>query len=107
MLLVEVDGVLLLLAACLLNTDIPTKKVIGTVNATEFFVTLSSSISFILFISNIKKYLIVTIGLIIGGSIAAPLSAKLCQKIPNENLSLLIGITLIILNFYNCVLFFK
>ena len=43
----------------------------------------------------------------IGGSIAAPLSAKLCQKIPNEKLSLLIGITLIILNFYNCVLFFK
>lgn len=91
----------------LLNTDIPTKKVIGTVNATEFFVTLSSSISFILFISNIKKYLIVTIGLIIGGSIAAPLSAKLCQKISNEKLSLLIGILLIILNFYNFVLFFK
>lgn len=91
----------------LLSTDMPAKKVIGTVNSTEFFVTLSSSLGFVLFILNIKNYLLVIVGLIIGGVFAAPLSVKLCQKISNEKLCLFIGIMLIVLNVYNCILFFR
>lgn len=96
-----------IVTSSLLTNNIPTKKVIGTVNSVEFFVTLSASIGFLLFISNIKKYLIIILGLIIGGVLAAPLSVKACQKISSKKLNIIIGIVLIILNTYNCVMFFN
>lgn len=81
------------------NDDV--KKTIGTVNASEFFVTLASSIMLLLMISNIKEYLLVVIGLMIGGVIASPVAAKLCLKIKKEKMFILVGLLLIICNIYN------
>lgn len=96
-----------IVTSSLLTSNISTRKVVGTVNSVEFFVTLSSSIGFLLFISNIKKYLIIIFGLIIGGVLAAPLSVRACQKFSNKKLNIIIGIVLIILNIYNCIMFFN
>lgn len=83
------------------------KKVIGTVNSSEFFVTLTSSITFVLLIANIKQYLLIIVGLIIGGVLAAPFAAKLCLKIKEKNIFILTGTMLIILNIYNIINFIK
>lgn len=82
------------------------QRIIGTVNSTEFFITLSSSITFILFITNIEKYVIVILGLIIGGILGAPIAARLCKTINNRYLYILVGLLLIILNVYNIILIF-
>lgn len=87
----------------LLSTSDNPKKVIGTVNSSEFFIALSSSITFMLFISNIKKYIIILVGLIIGGVIASPFAARLCMKIENKKLYMLTGIMLVSLNIYNII----
>ena len=84
------------------SSDSP-KKVIGTVNSSEFFVTLTSSITFILLIANIKKYILIIIGLIIGGVIASPIAAKLCMKLNEKKLFFSVGLLLIILNLYNII----
>lgn len=88
----------------LLSKSNNSKKIIGSVNSAEFFVTLTSSITFILFISNIKQYLIIILGLIIGGIFAAPVAAKLCQKLENKNLYFIVGLMLIVMNVYNIFL---
>lgn len=93
-----------IVTASLLSSSDNPKRIIGTVNSTEFFVTLSSSITFILFITNIKKYLFIIVGLIIGGVLAAPIAAKLCQKIEDKKLYFAVGIMLIALNIYNIIL---
>ena len=82
------------------NSD-DVKKTIGTVNASEFFVTLASSIMLFLAITNIKEHLLVVIGLMIGGVIASPVATKLCLKIKKEKLFILVGLLLIICNMYN------
>ena len=82
------------------NCDNP-QKIIGTVNSAEFFITLSSSITFIIFIKNVKSYLLIIIGLIIGGIIAAPIATKLCQKINEKKLYFIVGLILIILSINN------
>lgn len=67
-----------------------TRMTIGSVNASEFFVTLSQLITFS-FLLKITTWNVI-IGLIIGGAIAAPLSATLCKKIDEKKLMLVVGI---------------
>lgn len=83
------------------------KKVIGTVNSSEFFITVASSITFILLIANIKQYVTIIIGLIIGGVIASPIAAKLCLKISEKKLLFATGTMLVILNIYNIINYIK
>lgn len=86
----------------LLRNDNP-KKTIGTVNSSEFFVTLASSITFMFFISNIDKYIGIILGLIVGGLIASPIAAKLCVRLSEKLLYIFTGLILILLNIYNVV----
>lgn len=73
-------------------------KVVGTVSATEFFVTLAQSAAFVTFIGlgNFK----IILGLMIGGILAAPLSAYLCQKINQKLLMFLVGGIIVLINLY-------
>lgn len=78
-------------------------KAIGTVNSAEFFVTLAQSATFITLIG-IGNWEIVT-GLIIGGVIAAPVSAWLCKRINPKVLMVLVALLIIVTNIYalyNC-----
>lgn len=75
------------------------KETIGSVNLAEFFVTLSSSAAFIIFIGSIHYKII--LGLIIGGIIAAPFAAKITGKIPIKAMMISIGILVIVLSLRN------
>ncbi len=68
--------------------------VIGSVSLTEFFVTLASAITFFSFIG-LSHWLVVA-GLIIGGVLAAPLSARLAGKLPVRLMFVLVGIIVMV-----------
>jgi uncharacterized membrane protein YfcA len=56
------------------------RKTIGTVNASEFLLTLSISIAFIATLG-LAAFTVATLGLIIGGVLAAPLGAVLVKRV--------------------------
>ena len=69
------------------------RKVIGTVNTAEFFLTVTISITFLLTLG-VEAFSEVTLGLLIGGVLAAPLGAYMTKRIPARPLLLLVGIVL-------------
>lgn len=71
----------------LLGSGHEPRRTIGTVNASEFFITVATGFSFILLIG-INHWEIVA-GLIISGMIVAPFAAKILSKIPVRPLWLL------------------
>ena len=75
---------------------------IGSVNLTEFFVSLASAFTFSLFL-NIQTYWQVILGLILGGVAAAPIGAILPKKLPVKKLFVLVGIIVIILSTRNFI----
>lgn len=72
------------------------RYVIGSVNATEFFVTTAQSITFFLTVSNIDWWII--LGLVIGGVVAAPFAAYTVRKVATRPLMLLVGGLVVTLN---------
>ncbi|MBC7879279.1 MAG: sulfite exporter TauE/SafE family protein [Anaerolineales bacterium] len=73
------------------------RMTIGSVNFTEFFVTFSESVLFVIALS-FGEYWQIILGLLIGGAIAAPIAAKLSQKLPVKTLMIIVGIVIIILS---------
>lgn len=69
---------------------------IGSVNLTEFFVALSSSLTFVTIIG-LTHWAIIA-GLIIGGVIAAPIAAYLANKIPTKSIMISVGVVVIIIS---------
>ncbi|RXK47085.1 sulfite exporter TauE/SafE family protein [Aquirufa rosea] len=72
------------------------KYTIGSVNLTEFFVSLASSLTFFTVIG--LGYWQVIIGLILGGVIAAPIAARLANKLPVKTMMILVGMVIIIVS---------
>lgn len=73
------------------------RMTIGSVNFSEFFITLSESITFVLALS-FGQYWRIILGLLIGGALAAPLAALLSQKLPLKTLMVVVGILIILLS---------
>jgi len=72
---------------------------VGSVNATEFFVTVSESVTFILAMgSGYLDYGKVILGLLIGGVLAAPLAAFAARKLPQRPFMVLVGLLIIVLS---------
>jgi uncharacterized membrane protein YfcA len=71
-------------------------KTVGTVNLTEFFVTICESAVFIALMGFQNLHLVVA--LIIGGIVAAPVGAIVCRKAPRRVLMTLVGCTIIVLS---------
>ncbi len=69
------------------------RKTIGTVNTTEFFLTVAISLTFIVELG-LSAFTNPTIGLLIGGLAAAPLGALLAKRIQPTVLLRLVGIVL-------------
>ena len=67
---------------------------VGTVSLTEFFVTMASAFTFFLTVG--ISHWNVVLGLLIGGSVAAPFAAKLVGKLPKKTMMILVGIMVII-----------
>lgn len=69
---------------------------VGSVNFSEFFVTIAEVITFLALIGLVKWQII--LGLLIGGVIAAPLAAYICKRLPTRTLMIMVGALIIILS---------
>lgn len=76
------------------------RKVIGTVNTAEFLLTLSVSLTF-LFTLGPAAFTLITVGLIIGGVIAAPFGAVLASRINPRTLLFAVSLVLIVTSAYS------
>lgn len=77
------------------------KKTIGTVNAAEFIVTIAETATFAVMMKDLGSYGLMIGGLIIGGVAAAPIAARVCKRLPDKPLMVIVGLLIIALNIYN------
>ena len=82
----------------LATTKTEPRKVIGTVSAAEFIVAVAASLGFLLNISRIDIDWQVVGGLALGGTIMAPLAARLVGRLPRRPLGICVAIAIIIFN---------
>ena len=73
------------------------RTTIGSVNFSEFFVTLAQSLVFVFTLSFVEYWQII-LGLLIGGGMAAPLAARMTKKLPLKTLMILVGTLIILLS---------
>jgi uncharacterized membrane protein YfcA len=74
------------------------RKVIGTVNLAEFFITIAIAVTFFIALGT-EEYNWKVIGmLLLGGAIAAPVAAYLCKRLPPRILGISVGVALIVYN---------
>lgn len=83
-------------ASTLLARGSHVRMTVGTVNAVEFFVTLTASIVFFLTLG-ITNWRII-LGLAVGGVIAAPIGAYAVKKVPLKPLMFGVGLLIIFLS---------
>lgn len=69
------------------------RKVIGTVNTAEFFLTITISATFIAALG-IEAFTVATIGLLIGGVVAAPFGALVAKRVVPDLLLTMVGAVL-------------
>jgi hypothetical protein len=75
------------------------RKTIGTVNTAEFFVTVTISATFILTLGW-EAFTLATIGLLIGGVIAAPFGAFIAKRVNADLLLTLVGVVVTLSSLY-------
>jgi uncharacterized membrane protein YfcA len=85
----------------LIHKGITPKRVIGSVNIAEFFITISSSVVFMFFI-DIHDWK-PTLGIIVGGLFAAPFAAYIVKIIQRKPLTIAIGSLIAAISLYNIV----
>ncbi len=73
---------------------------VGTVNTTEFFLTVAVSITFITQIG-FEAFTVATFGLLLGGIVAAPLGAILAKRIPPQRLLFIVGVVLTLTSMFS------
>lgn len=75
------------------------RTTIGTVNTSEFFLTATISATFIATMG-FAAFTVATLGILIGGLIAAPFGAVLAKRIPARALMVMVGMLLTITSVY-------
>lgn len=75
------------------------RKVIGTVNTAEFFLTVTISATFIASLG-LEVFTVATVGLLIGGVAGAPFGAFVAKRLPARPLLIVVGVVLIITSLY-------
>jgi uncharacterized membrane protein YfcA len=70
------------------------KYTVGSVSLTEFFVTLASAFTF--FVTVGVSHWNIVLGLLIGGSLAAPLAARLAGKLPRKTMMIAVGVMVMV-----------
>jgi uncharacterized protein len=83
-----------IVTSTLINNGRSHKYVVGSVSLTEFFVTLASAFTFFTLLG--VSHWQVIVALIIGGLVAAPISAKLAGRLPKKTAYILLGVLVII-----------
>ena len=77
------------------------RSTIGTVSAAEFAVTLAISMTFLLTIG--LEYWRITLGLLLGGVVAAPLAAVLVKRVPERAVLGAVGLLVLLVSSYQIV----
>ncbi|RAJ04092.1 hypothetical protein LX64_02970 [Chitinophaga skermanii] len=77
---------------------------IGSVNAAEFFISLASAGTFLLF-NGVASWQVI-VGLVIGGVIASPFAAILVRKVKRKPLMIMVGVLVIILSLRTILLLY-
>ena len=75
------------------------RRVIGTVNTAEFLVTLTISATFVATLGW-AAFTFATLGLLIGGVVAAPIGARIASRVNAKFLLTAVGVVLIITSGY-------
>jgi uncharacterized membrane protein YfcA len=88
----------------LLGGKMEPKKVIGTVNASEFFINLASAVS-LLFLVKVTDWEALA-GLIIGGFLVAPYAARVTSKMSEKMILTIVGCLITILSIRKIYIFF-
>ena len=88
-----------IVASNLLVQGVAPRKVIGTVNTAEFFVTVTISATFIASLGW-EAFTVATVGLLIGGIAAAPVGGYAASRINPKPMLVLVGIVLLITSLY-------
>ncbi len=83
------------------------REVIGTVDTSEFAVTLSATLGFVLFLGWENFDWQWMAAFVIGGVAAAPLAALLVKKLPSYLLGVLVGGFIILTNSYTLLIVFN
>lgn len=73
--------------------------IIGTVNTAEFFVTFFSA-GILIYFTGISSWQII-LGLIVGGTLAAPLGAYITKRVPAKIMMIFVGALIIIISLYS------
>jgi len=74
------------------------RTTIGTVNAAEFLVTLSVSITFLLTMG--LQHMEIVLGLLVGGMIAAPLAAVFVKYVNERWVLMVVGVLVLSISLY-------
>ncbi|MFV0645576.1 MAG: sulfite exporter TauE/SafE family protein [Sphingomonadaceae bacterium] len=82
------------------------RKVVGTVNSVEFLLTLTISATFI-FHLGAADIAGATLGLLIGGVLAAPFGAIMAKRLPAKTMLILVGIILTLTSGWSLFQFFN
>jgi len=85
------------------TTAVEPRKIIGTVSAAEFIVAISASVGFLLNINRLDINWAVVGGLALGGSIMAPIAARIVVKLPRKQIGILVGLAVIIINGFRII----
>jgi uncharacterized membrane protein YfcA len=75
------------------------RRVIGTVNTAEFFLTVTISATFI-FSLGWAAFTVATVGLLIGGVIAAPIGAYVAKRVAADLLLTMVGTVIVLTSGY-------
>lgn len=75
------------------------RKVVGTVNSVEFFLTLTISAAFIYHLG-VADVAGATLGILIGGVAAAPFGAIIAKRLPAKTMLILVGTVLTLTSVY-------
>ena len=86
----------------LLVQGVEPRKVVGTVNSVEFFLTVVVSATFVINLGW-KDFAEATLGLLIGGVLAAPFGAIMAKRIPTKTMLILVGTVLTLTSTYGFV----
>lgn len=88
----------------LLGGKMEPKKVIGTVNASEFFINLASAVS-LLFLVKVTDWEALA-GLIIGGFLVAPYAARVTSKMSVKMILIFVGVLITVISLRKIFNFF-
>jgi len=80
------------------TTTMTPRKIIGTVSAAEFIVAVSASIGFLLNLHKLDMDWAIVGGLALGGTLVAPVAAKIVAKLPRKQLGILVALAIILIN---------